>query len=71
MKLPKKATPGSGKILVGDCAKVLKELPEECADAVIADPPFKIGVEYDEDDDHLMRDEFQNWLVWRRSLTRC
>lgn len=62
MKLPKKATPGSGKIIVGDCKNILKELPEGCADAVITDPPFNIGVEYTDHDDRMTRDKFLAWL---------
>lgn len=70
MKLPKKATPGSGKILVGDCKNILKELPEGCADAIITDPPFNIGVEYNAHDDRMTRDEFLSWLG-RRVRRAC
>lgn len=70
MKLPKKATPGSGKIIVGDCKNILKVLPEGCADAVITDPPFNIGVEYDNHDDRMTRDQFLAWLG-RRVRRAC
>lgn len=62
MKLPKKAMPGSGKIIVGDCKNILKELPEGCADAIITDPQFNIGVDYNGHDDRMTKDEFLDWL---------
>lgn len=34
-------------VIQGDCLEVMAGLPDECLDAVVTDPPFGIGFDYD------------------------
>jgi DNA modification methylase/transcriptional regulator with XRE-family HTH domain len=34
---------GSGRVLVGDCLKRLKDLPDDSVDSVVTDPPYELG----------------------------
>lgn len=34
------------KLIVGDCLKVMREMPSESIDLIITDPPFNIGKDY-------------------------
>jgi hypothetical protein len=36
-------TPFVNRIFLGDCLSVLKELPDECIDACVTDPPYGLG----------------------------
>lgn len=36
-------TPFVNRVLLGDCLTVLQELPDECIDAVVTDPPYGLG----------------------------
>jgi site-specific DNA-methyltransferase (adenine-specific) len=40
-----------GVLYLGDAVEVLKSLPSECVDLVIADPPYNSGIEWDRKDD--------------------
>jgi len=35
------------KIYLGDCIKIMQDLPNNSVDLVFADPPFNIGLKYD------------------------
>ena len=37
------------KIICGDCLEVMKEMPSESVDLIIADPPFNVGLCYGRD----------------------
>ncbi|MBI3600226.1 MAG: site-specific DNA-methyltransferase [Nitrospinae bacterium] len=49
------------KVYLGDCIKVMKEIPPESIDLVFADPPFNIGIKYDKYNDTLSYDEYYKW----------
>jgi site-specific DNA-methyltransferase (adenine-specific) len=42
---------GLGVLYLGDVVEVLKSLPDESVDLVIADPPYNSGIEWDRKDD--------------------
>jgi DNA modification methylase len=48
-------------ILLGDCVEILNSLPAESVDLVFADPPFNIGLKYDEYKDSLTPKQYQDW----------
>jgi DNA modification methylase len=31
------------KVLLGDCRELLRDLPDECIDAIVTDPPYELG----------------------------
>lgn len=38
--------PSAKPHIIGDCLEGMKELPDECVDAVVTDPPYGIGFNY-------------------------
>ncbi len=54
---------GDQTVIVGDCAKVLAELPEQSVDVVITSPPYNIGIKYRSYDDGGDRDAYLAWLA--------
>lgn len=55
-----------GKVLNGDCVKVMSEMPESCIDLIVTSPPYGVGIAYDSFDDDLEFDQYKvfsaNWL---------
>jgi len=49
------------KVYLGDCIEIMKKLPEKSIDLIFADPPFNIGIKYDEYNDSLSYREYYNW----------
>jgi len=49
------------KIIVGDCIKVMNSMPEKSVDLVFADPPYNIGLKYDNHKDNMPYEEYINW----------
>jgi len=49
------------KVYLGDCIKIMKELPPNSVDLVFADPPFNIGIKYDKYNDNLSYEEYYKW----------
>ncbi len=49
------------EILRGDCLEILPTLPPNCADLIIADPPYNIGYEYDRYDDSRAYKDYCDW----------
>lgn len=49
------------KVYLGDCFKIMKELPSNSVDLVFADPPFNIGIKYDKYNDNLTYEEYYKW----------
>lgn len=39
------------KIICGDCLKIMVGWPDNCVDLILTDPPYGVGVKYDEFDD--------------------
>jgi site-specific DNA-methyltransferase (adenine-specific) len=50
-----------GKIINGDCIKVMKTLPDGCIDLVVTSPPYNCGIKYDTHIDDLPMDEYWSW----------
>jgi site-specific DNA-methyltransferase (adenine-specific) len=59
------------RLYLGDCLDVLRDLPDGSVDAVVTDPPFGIGFQYNEHDDS--PDGYGEWLWSVLSLaeTKC
>jgi site-specific DNA-methyltransferase (adenine-specific) len=57
------------RIVIGDCVEGMRELPDECADLIIADPPYNLGKDFGiwkEDS------EEERWLPWCKGwLDEC
>jgi DNA modification methylase len=47
------------KLILGDCAEALKDIPDHSVDAVITDPPFGINFKYNE-----YKDVAENYIKW-------
>ena len=56
----------TGKVINGDCIKVMSEMPESCVDLIVTSPPYGVGIAYDSFDDDLEFDQYKvfsaNWL---------
>jgi adenine-specific DNA-methyltransferase len=58
----------NGKILLGDCLKLLKNISDESIDLTITSPPYNIGKEYE---DILPIDEYIDWCIkWIKEIYR-
>jgi site-specific DNA-methyltransferase (adenine-specific) len=57
----------SKKIINGDCAQVMKELPESFVDLIVTSPPYGVGIDYDTHDDDMEFEEYKKfskeWLT--------
>lgn len=55
-------------IIVGDCCKVLSELPRDSVDLIVADPPYNIGIDYGSGQQADRRADYdiwcQRWIGW-------
>ena len=51
----------TGKIINGDCIKVMKTLSDGCIDLVVTSPPYNCGIKYDIHIDELPMDEYWSW----------
>lgn len=50
------------KVFLGDCERILLELPSESVDVVVTSPPYNIGVAYRSYDDRKPRQVYLEWL---------
>jgi len=53
---------GNQTILIGDCLRLLSELPEQSIDVVVTSPPYNIGLRYKSYDDAGDRAEYLAWM---------
>jgi len=51
----------TGKIINGDCIKIMKTLSEGCIDLVVTSPPYNCGIKYDTHIDDLPMNEYWSW----------
>ncbi|HOQ32591.1 MAG TPA: DNA methyltransferase [Candidatus Hydrogenedens sp.] len=51
------------KVHLGDCIKIMQNMPDNCIDLVFADPPFNIGIKYDVHNDNMPYEEYYNWSM--------
>lgn len=49
------------KIYLGDCIEIMNNISEESIDLIFADPPFNIGLEYDNYVDKKSYDDYYKW----------
>ena len=49
------------KVYLGDCISIMQHLPEKSVDLVFADPPFNIGLKYDNYNDNLSYQDYYEW----------
>jgi len=57
------------KIICGDCIKVMNTMPEKSVDLIFADPPYNIGLKYDNHKDNMPYEEYVNWT--EKWITAC
>jgi len=51
-------------IVVGDCLDIMAQMPDECVDLVVVDPPFNLNFDYgDSFKDSKPLQEYLDWLV--------
>lgn len=59
------------EIYHGDCLEVMAEFPSESVDLIFADPPFNIGIRYDNTDDNRQYEEYVAWSAkWMNAAVR-
>lgn len=59
------------QVIVGDCLKALRKIPDASIDACFADPPFNLNKRYGKHDDAMARDEYLAWCEqWMLELVR-
>ena len=55
-----------GKVINGDCVKVMASLPESCVDLIVTSPPYNVGIDYDNHNDRLSMEDYwqftKDWL---------
>jgi len=49
------------KVIEGDCIEIMKNMPSESVDLIFADPPFNIGLKYDNYNDKRSYEDYYNW----------
>ena len=59
----------TGKILQGDCIKVMKTLPLTSVDLVVTSPPYNVGIDYDTHHDSMSMEDY--WDFTRQWLTEA
>ncbi len=59
----------ANKILLGDCLKIMKSIPEESVDLIFTDPPYNIGIKYDVHRDRMDQGDYIEWS--RRWIAEC
>ncbi len=48
-------------IICGDCVEIMNTMPEKSVDLIFADPPYNIGLKYDNHKDNMPYEEYVNW----------
>lgn len=56
-----------GKVINGDCIKVMADMPEASVDLIVTSPPYGVGIAYDKFNDDL---EFEQYKVFSASWLR-
>jgi len=51
----------NNKVYLGDCIEIMKGLPNNSIDLVFADPPFNIGLKYDNYNDKRSYNDYYEW----------
>ena len=59
------------KIILGDCIKEMRKLPENSVDLIVTDPPYNIGINYGKNKDKLSQDDYIKWCIkWIKQCER-
>lgn len=59
------------KIILGDCLDIMKEMPDGKIDLIFADPPYNIGIRYDNHNDKMRYEDYINWSEkWIKECAR-
>ncbi len=59
------------RVYLGDCVEIMEAFPTESVDLVFADPPFNIGIKYDNYSDNKSYDSYYDWSdKWIRETFR-
>ncbi len=62
-----KNTLGLNKVYNSDCIKIMKDLPNESVDLIIADPPYNVGKDYGNNSDKQSDEEYikftESWIT--------
>src|SRR5438045_2331317 len=59
------------KVIVGDCVKKLRKIPDESVDVCFADPPFNLKKKYNKYDDRREVNKYRAWCKeWILELVR-
>jgi site-specific DNA-methyltransferase (adenine-specific) len=67
----KRNTKTTDQVLVGDCVRLLRDMPAASVDLAFADPPFNIGYEYDHYDDRRAKKDYLAWTDdWLAAVKR-
>jgi site-specific DNA-methyltransferase (adenine-specific) len=56
-----------GKVINGDCIKLMAEMPEASVDLIVTSPPYGVGIAYDSFNDDI---EFEQYKVFSASWLR-
>ncbi|MHC1635533.1 MAG: DNA-methyltransferase [Candidatus Methanospirareceae archaeon] len=67
-----KTNTGYHRLICGDCLEVMKSLPAESIDLIIADPPYNVGIDYGAYKDNPSKlDEYLEWCkAWISECAR-
>ena len=59
------------KIILGDSIEIMKQIPDDSIDLIFADPPYNIGIKYDNYNDNLNQKEYLEWVdKWLNEIIR-
>lgn len=59
------------KIINADCIDILKQLPDNCIDLVVTNPPYNLDIKYNTHKDDLPYSEYILWSsLWIEQITR-
>jgi len=59
------------RIIFGDCLETMKEMPSEKIDLIFADPPYNIGIKYDNHNDKMNYNDYIYWCSkWIKECVR-
>jgi site-specific DNA-methyltransferase (adenine-specific) len=60
-----------GKVINGDCAEVMSQIPESSIDLCVTSPPYNVGITYDTHIDNVIMPEYWDWTEkWLTQLYR-
>ena len=58
------------EISLGDCISIMKTIPSGKIDLIFADPPYNIGIKYDEYNDKMPYEEYLEWSErWLKAVS--